>query len=438
MRKVFCALDNFLGVNMSSTLNPKVAARCNACQRSFQANPNGLSKVEVCGHCSAVVHPKCLTKEGYWGCCDDRRITSVTCHVAARAFLSTDDISVTLLSTSQELATVAAAQRTVSFDSTLMDCSASLPDPPAASKADSVTMTTAPNVLSKPTFVYSRPAVTAAAGSPRHSEVGVSLSVDENAPVAAPNYSDVVRDKLAGIPRTAKDPMSILADAMCTMSEGIQRAVANTETMSADIVSLKKGQVNLEARVSNLESDGGSSALDLGSAALSRAQDCEPYVLVFSDVPVHPDSLTADLLVHIGGKINVTFDSGCVMDFWRAPRRDPAKNGSVPGGSPVRPPDLYVRFKFARLRNSLLNELRQRKGLSVEFPGLKEPFTVRAYEVLTGERHAQFVEIRRAALKKGINVWHFEGAIKGRPKKGGKPVYLSKISDLDAILDDQD
>lgn len=59
----------------------------------------------------------------------------------------------------------------------------------------------------------------------------------------------------------------------------------------------------------------------MSTAAFTWAKECEPYTLAFSDIPVHPEELTRDLLVHIGARVGVTFDADCVKEFWRVPRR---------------------------------------------------------------------------------------------------------------------
>lgn len=86
-------------------------------------------------------------------------------------------------------------------------------------------------------------------------------------------------------------------------------------------------------------------------------------------------------------------DEGCVLDFWCAPQCE--ATGAVPTS---RPPDLLVKFKFVRLRDWLLAEMHKRKGLKVTYPGVGEGVLIKAYEVLTGQRHSQFHVIRRAAL----------------------------------------
>lgn len=247
------------------------------------------------------------------------------------------------------------------------------------------------------------------------------------------NYSTVVRTALQGIKRTENDLISSLAEAMCLMSEDIQAAVTNTSSLSQDVVALRLEQSAIEGRVKKLETSD-KEALDLSAAALTRAKNVEPYTLVFTDVPLHPDVLTPDFLVHVGSKLNVAFFVDCIMNFWRAPRSSAGETSQTT----VRLPDLYVKFKFARLRDSLLAHLRKNKGLHVEFPGISAGTAIRVYEVLTGERHAQFLDIRGEGQKIDVNVWHLEGAIRGRAKSGGKPIHLYKPSDVAKLAKSKD
>lgn len=119
---------------------------------------------------------------------------------------------------------------------------------------------------------------------------------------ATPNYSDIVRSALQGIPKRVNDPMSLLADAMRYLVDGIQTTIANTSTLCKDMTALKSGQAVLAKRVDKLES-GENSALDLATAADTHSKGCEPYTLASTGIPVHPNSLTRDFLMQIGAGI---------------------------------------------------------------------------------------------------------------------------------------
>lgn len=52
------------------------------------------------------------------------------------------------------------------------------------------------------------------------------------------------------------------------------------------------------------------------------------------------------------------------------------------------------------------------------------------YEVLTLARNSTFQEIRQAAQPHDVRVWLIDGHIRGRSRKGGKPIYLHKLTDI--------
>lgn len=206
--------------------------------------------------------------------------------------------------------------------------------------------------------------------------------------------------------------------------------------LARDVKGLKEGQAALDKRVTKLEIGGGAGAIDMSLAAFTQSQHCEPYTLVFSDVPLHPDTLTLDLIVQLGSQVGVRFESKNIHDVWRASRRDASGPNQVDPAA--RPPDLFVKFRFAWIRNAILAEMRKRKGINFQYPGVAQNVKIKAYEVLTSERHARFAAISRVALERGISVWHLDGAIKGRSGRGGKPVYLSCPADLDALRHERD
>lgn len=130
---------------------------------------------------------------------------------------------------------------------------------------------------------------------------------------------------------------------------------------------------------------------------------------MFSDVPSHPDTLTRDLIVQIGSQIGIMYESDSIHDVSRAPSRETPGSNQV--GTAVRPPDLFVKFKFASICNEILAEMRKRKGITFHYRGVAQDVTIKAYEVLTGERNAQLAAIRQVAVERRIIVWHFDGAI---------------------------
>lgn len=68
---------------------------------------------------------------------------------------------------------------------------------------------------------------------------------------------------------------------------------------------------------------------------------------------------------------------------------------------------------------------RTAESRNLAYPEISDGNRDCAYEVLTGERHAQFLDIRCEALKCSVNVWwHIEGVIRGRSKSGYKIMYL--------------
>lgn len=120
----------------------------------------------------------------------------------------------------------------------------------------------------------------------------------------------------------------------------------------------------------------------------------------------------------------MTFSADCVTNFLRASRSP----GGCNSQSTADPLDLYIKFKYARLRDSFLTHMRRNKALHVIYPGISDGTKIRSYEVLTAECHAQFLDIQREGQKFDVNVWHIEGVIRDRAKDGGEPIYLYKPS----------
>ena len=231
-----------------------------------------------------------------------------------------------------------------------------------------------------------------------------------------------------------------------SIAGGLVSSAADVKAeLKADFASVKSGHEKLTKRVNALEAKS-DDALDLAAAGLTRAQECEPYELVFSGFPDVPEELIPGALVKLGSSIKVAFTEECVVRVRRsgapttsgissgAPLQSAAGAGSGSGSaSSVRAADLYVIFKFARLRDLFLTSMRAAKGCVLDYPGVPKGTRIRCYEVLTGKAYTLFKQIRSRADPAEISVWHYNGDIKGRLKSGGRPVFLLHPSDLDAL-----
>lgn len=77
-------------------------------------------------------------------------------------------------------------------------------------------------------------------------------------------------------------------------------------------------------------------------------------------------------------------------------------------------------------------------ALMLVYTSITDGRKIRTFEVLTAECQAQFLVIRREGQKRDVNVWHIEGAIRGRATSGGKPIYLYKPSDVGMVAKSRD
>lgn len=66
-----------------------------------------------------------------------------------------------------------------------------------------------------------------------------------------------------------------------------------------------------------------------------------------------------------------------------------------------------------------------KKGCDLDYSDVATGIRIRCFEVLTGERHAFFKDIRSKANLHDFSVWHIDGAIRGRPRGGGKVIFLT-------------
>lgn len=125
----------------------------------------------------------------------------------------------------------------------------------------------------------------------------------------------------------------------------------------------------------------------------------------------------------VGAACDVTFTADCVFEHWRRkvlnirriaslPANSISSASSLPTPLTNRPPNLFVKFKFSQLHNAVIQKIGEAE--------------VKAYVVLTGDKHALFLSIRRAFSQTTIHVWHYEIMMKGRFKVGGKLLYLNK------------
>lgn len=73
-------------------------------------------------------------------------------------------------------------------------------------------------------------------------------------------------------------------------------------------------------------------------------------------------------------------------------------------------------------------------GIHGAVPGLR----IRAFEVLLDERHDFFNEVRAAADRQKVIVWHQDGNILARPRRGGKIIRIRRLSDLDKVNSTRD
>lgn len=177
----------------------------------------------------------------------------------------------------------------------------------------------------------------------------------------------------------------------------MSQMVSGISDLRTDFASLHTGQAKIDSRVVFLEARQKEDT-DLAAAALTRAKGCEPYTLVLSDIPVHPYEFTPDLMVTIGAACDVKFTAEYISEFWRPKPRNsrqteppPANLSSSLQAQPTtannRPPDRFVKFRYAQLRDALLSKIRELKGIKINYPRLDFARKIKAYEVLTGDRH---------------------------------------------------
>ena len=140
----------------------------------------------------------------------------------------------------------------------------------------------------------------------------------------------------------------------------------------------------------------------------------------------------------------MSFSAGCVIKLRRPSnstvrvdldaRLEGDLGASFAGASTsAGPSDLYVTFQYARLRDLFLSRMRDVKGCALIYPGVPPGTRLRYYEVLRGSRYSLFRDIWAAADLREVNVWHFDGDIKGRAKAGGR--FKFKIFEIGIFCD---
>ena len=102
-----------------------------------------------------------------------------------------------------------------------------------------------------------------------------------------------------------------------------------------------------------------------------------------------------------------------------------------------RGPDLFVTFRMASMRNEFLKRIRARRGIELSSvdPGWTGRGRVKAYEVLTQERHNLFMELRAAAAQRSCRVWHTDGAFLAKRRDGRRIRRINSIADLGQLPD---
>lgn len=173
--------------------------------------------------------------------------------------------------------------------------------------------------------------------------------------------------------------------------------------------------------------------MDAGITAITRTKHCEPFKLVFTDFPEILDNLIPGAIVQIGSHLGINFGP----EYVKSSGRGRPKTAQGPAGSPPPPPDLYVEFTSTGLRNAFLEAMRAAKGVDGAVVGIHRAVPgvrIRAFEVLLDDRHDLFNEVRAAADRRRVIVWHQHGSILARPRRGGKIVRIRRVSDLDKVI----
>lgn len=103
-------------------------------------------------------------------------------------------------------------------------------------------------------------------------------------------FGSAVTDKL--------DPMYVMANTFCLMSSNLDAQMdffgRHVEDTSTEMAETRDGQSSLEIRVEALKtqkSDDVERALDAGIAANTRARYCEPFLIIFDEIPLVSEEL---------------------------------------------------------------------------------------------------------------------------------------------------
>lgn len=363
------------------------------------------------------MHHKCTKKPAFVACCDNPSLTLVKCKTRPKSALSYHDIASQLFSASQLLSSVAN--------------SLGGHHSPEHKNMDFSCIETKPNAVAPPTF------------GPSAIEIPVPKPTDN----AHNAFIDTLRKTLAAVPRDDGNPLGCIADAILSLAVGFSNNLSLSATdvkseLKADFELVKNAQVALERRVKVLEEKQvfSEESSDLGASAVTLARNCEPYELVFSNMPDIPDNLIPDALCHLGKSMDVEITPKSITGIRRptlpvtppvAASNTPAADQHAKGLGTPRSRDIYVRFRYARLRDHFLTQMRSKKGGILGYPGVPPGTRVRCYEVLLTERQTLFRDIRAKVDPKEISIWHLDGVIKGRAKAGGKVICLNHPLDLD-------
>lgn len=120
------------------------------------------------------------------------------------------------------------------------------------------------------------------------------------------------------------DPMYIMANAFCMMSDDLGSQIGNLAThvegMRTEIIEVRSEQTDYGKRISALErrkTEDVSRAVDAGTAAITRAKQCEPFSLIFTDFPLVREELICGGIVDVGAYLGFTFGPNYVKSTRR-------------------------------------------------------------------------------------------------------------------------
>ena len=273
---------------------------------------------------------------------------------------------------------------------------------------------------------------------------------NSQAPRKQGQISTAVDSILSAIPSSnPNDPMTLFARALSVMASSLDNSTASIRddlsAMRGDIARLKdaaetteKRVDEIDRRVNEVEASNLAAIQELretSARAISTAQNCEPFDLVFSGIPVHNPSNSVAVICAIGAAVGIRIDARSVTSVRTRSRPNPGnsqpqdagaalnmqeqlQNSSIPLNG--RGPDIFVTFKLATIRSAFLERIWAGRGVDLTSvdPGWTGHGRIKAYEVLTTERHNLFMELRSEAAQRDCRVWHTDGVFLAKRRDG--------------------